>query len=65
MALEKLTVTEKFIRWDAADYLKSEEDVALYLEACLKEDSGDGRLIRAALDDIARARARGDATEHR
>ena len=49
-------MAEKFTRWDAADYLKTEEDMALYLDACLDEDTGDGRLIRAALNDIARAR---------
>ena len=27
----------------------------LYLEACAEEDPGDGSLIRAALNDIARA----------
>ena len=47
---------EKFTRWDAADYLESEEDMALYLDACLEEDPGDGSLVRAALNDIARAR---------
>lgn len=49
-------MAEKFTRWDAADYLKTEEDMALYLDACLDEDTGDGQLIRAALSDIARAR---------
>lgn len=49
-------MAEKFTRWDAADYLKTKEDMALYLDACLDEDTGDGRLIRAALNDIARAR---------
>ena len=48
---------EQFIRWDAADYLKTEEDMAHYLEACAEEDGGDGRLIQAALGDIARARS--------
>lgn len=48
-------MAEKFTRWDAADDLKSEEDMALYLDACLEGDSGDGRMIRAALSDIARA----------
>ena len=28
-------MTEKFTRWDPADHLASEEDVALYLDACL------------------------------
>lgn len=49
-------MAEKFTRWDAVDYLKTEEDMALYLDACLDEDSGDGRLVRAALNDVARAR---------
>ena len=46
---------ETFTRWDAADHLRTEEDVCLYLEACAEEDPGDGSLIRAALNDIARA----------
>ena len=49
-------MTEKFSRWDAADYLDTDEDRALYLDACLEEDPGDGSLIRSALGDIARAR---------
>ena len=49
-------MAENFSRWDAADYLDTEEDMALYLDACLEEDPGDGSLIRAALGDIARAR---------
>ena len=46
----------KLKKWDVVDHLKSEEEVALYLEACFEEDPGDGSLIRAALGDIARAR---------
>lgn len=49
-------MAEKFTHWDAADYLENEEDMALYLDACLEEDAGDGSLVRAALNDIARAR---------
>lgn len=45
-----------FSRGNAADALKDDADMALYLEACLDEDPGDGSLIRAALGDIARAR---------
>ena len=37
------------------NHLQSKEDVRLYLEACAEEDPGDGSLIRAALNDIARA----------
>jgi len=49
-------MTEKFTRWDVTDHLRTEEDARLYLEAAFEEDLGDGRLIRAALSDIARAR---------
>jgi probable addiction module antidote protein len=49
-------MAEKFSRWDAADYLETEADMALYFEACVEDDPGDGSLIRAALGDIARAR---------
>ncbi|MFZ2219802.1 MAG: addiction module antidote protein [Rhodoferax sp.] len=52
-----INIPEGFSRWDAADYLKSDEDVALYFQACVDEDPGDGSLIRAALGDIARARS--------
>ena len=33
-------MAEKFTRWDAADYLKTEEDMALYLDACLQATRG-------------------------
>ncbi len=49
-------IPEGFSRWDSADTLKTEQDMALYFEACLGDDPGDGSLIRAALGDIARAR---------
>lgn len=46
---------KSFTRWDPLKYLKTDEDLRLYLEACAEEDPGDGSLIRAALNDIARA----------
>ncbi len=46
----------KLSRWDVVDHLKTDEDMALYLDACVEDDDGDGSLIRAALGDIARAR---------
>ena len=48
-------MAETFTKWDPLNYLKSDEDFRLYLEACAEEDPGDGSLIRAALNDIARA----------
>lgn len=44
----------KTIPWDPAEHLKSEEDMAAYLEAALEE--GDPALVAAALGDIARAK---------
>jgi probable addiction module antidote protein len=46
----------KFTLFDAAEYLNSPEEMAAYLDVCLEDDPGDGSLIRAALNDIARAR---------
>ena len=40
--------------WDAADYLKSDEDIAQYLEAVFED--GDPALVAAALGDVARAK---------
>ena len=40
--------------WDAADYLNTKEDIALYLEAAFED--GDPALIAAALGDAARAK---------
>jgi probable addiction module antidote protein len=48
-------MTEKFTRWDPVDHLQGSEDMALYLDACLDEDPGDGSVVRAALNDIAQA----------
>ncbi len=41
-------------RWDVVEHLKTETDMAAYLEAVL--DDGDPMLITAALGDIARAK---------
>ncbi len=49
-------MSEKFSRYDTANYLHSEEDIVLYLDACLEEDPGDGSLIRTASGVISRAR---------
>lgn len=50
MKKEKVKTT----KWDVVDYLKTDEDMANYLEAAI-EDS-DPALISAALGDIARAK---------
>ncbi len=43
-------------KWDSAEYLKTEEDMAAYLEACLDEAGDDPAFIAKALGVIARAR---------
>ncbi|MDE0003740.1 MAG: putative addiction module antidote protein [Rhodospirillaceae bacterium] len=48
-------MNEPFTKWDAAEHVRTPEDARLYLQACAKEDPGDGSLIRAALNDVARA----------
>jgi len=44
--------------WDAAEYLKSDGEMAAYLEAALED--GDPALVAAALGDIARAKGMTD-----
>ncbi len=44
----------KLTKWDVIEHLKTEDDMAGYLEACRAEN--DPALIVAALGDIARAR---------
>lgn len=41
-------------KWDASEHLKTEEDMAAYLNAAL--ENGNTSVISAALGDIARAR---------
>ncbi len=42
--------------WDSAEHLKTEEDIQLYLEACLEESGDDPRAIIHAFSVIARAK---------
>ena len=42
--------------YDAASYLKTEQECALYLQAAIDESDGDPAIMVAALGDIARAR---------
>jgi len=46
----------KLKKWDTAQYLKTEEDMALYLDACLQEAGDDAAFIAKALGHIARAK---------
>ena len=46
----------KFSRFDAADYLETEEDIAAYLEAVMEEAGDDPAMVARALGTVARAR---------
>ena len=46
----------KLRKWDSAEHLKTEEDMALYLEACFQEAGDDALFIAKALGNIARAK---------
>ena len=46
----------KLRKWDSAEHLNSDEDIALYLDACLDEAGDDPAFIAKALGNIARAR---------
>jgi probable addiction module antidote protein len=42
--------------WDSAEHLKTAEDMAIYLDACIEEAGGDAAFISKALGNIARAK---------
>lgn len=43
-------------RFDVADHLRTAEEMAAYLEACLEDSESDAAFIAKALGDIARAK---------
>ena len=42
--------------WDSARYLKTDEDIRLYLEACFEEAGDDPAFIAKALGIVVRAK---------
>jgi DNA-binding phage protein len=42
--------------WDVADYLQTEEDIALFLEAVREHDSNDLAFMEQVTKEVARAR---------
>ena len=46
----------KTTRYDVSEHLRTPEDMAAYLEACIEEANGDAGFIAKALGDIARAK---------
>ena len=43
-------------RYYVAEHLRTPEEMAAYLEACLEEADGDAAFIAKALGDVARAK---------
>ncbi len=43
-------------RYDVAEHLRTQQEMAAYLEACIEEANGDAAFIAKALGDIARAK---------
>ncbi len=46
----------KTTRYDVAEYLRTPEEMAAYLEACLEDANGDAAFVAKALGDIARTK---------
>jgi probable addiction module antidote protein len=51
--MTKKTITTPY---DVAGHLRTPEEMAAYLEACLEEADGDAAFVAKALGDIARAK---------
>lgn len=49
-------MTQGFSRYDSAEYLKTDEDMQAYLDACMEEAGNDPAFIARALGVVARAR---------
>lgn len=43
-------------KYDVAEHLRTPDEMAAYLEACLEEADGDAAFIAKALGDMARAK---------
>ena len=54
MSKPKSGAKTRTLPWDAAAYLKTDKDIAHYLQAVFED--GDPSLVAAALGDIARAK---------
>ena len=49
-------MTENFTRWDSTEFLKTEENIGHYLDACMDEAGDDPAFIAKALGRVAKAR---------
>jgi len=46
----------KTTRWDSAEHLKTDEEIQLYLDACIEDASDDPAFLLHALGVVARAK---------
>lgn len=53
MAIERKVELKAF---DVAEHLRTPQEMAAYLDACIEESDGDSAFIAKALGDIARSR---------
>jgi probable addiction module antidote protein len=51
-----MMATTQTTRYDVAEHLRTPEEMAAYLEACMEDADGDAAFIAKALGDIARAK---------
>ena len=49
-------IKAKTTKYDVSEHLRTPEEMAAYLEACIEEANGDASFIAKALGDIARAK---------
>jgi probable addiction module antidote protein len=49
-------MTVQTTHYDVAEHLRTTEEMALYLDACIEESGGDAMFISKAIGDIARAK---------
>lgn len=52
---DSIKKSTKTTSYDVANHLRTPEEMALYLDACIEESDGDAAFIAKALGDIARA----------
>jgi probable addiction module antidote protein len=55
--MERISMAKTFTtRFDVAEHLRTPEEMAAYLEACLEEAGADAAFVAKALGDLARAK---------
>lgn len=54
--MSKPKTKTKTTPYDVSEYLRTPEEMALYLDACIAESDGDPAFIAKAIGDIARAK---------